>query len=270
MSKIKITENKLKQIVAESVKKVLKEGTSRCPDKYFGGYFFEGLGRDINGNPIYCSEHLPLEAKKMLGWRKSPKYGMRGQADNWKVCHVLDKLGLPRGNDEEEYYNSLDESRVKKTPESINIDGVDYEKTDVKGGGMLHPGFRWKDHETHNPEKSKKFRKRKDGYRYAQSYDGSPRWIHNQLTTESSYDSNGNFDEVGHENDIIDSLLFHIDKMTGPVEKEINFLSGVANSSQYRSSEIGRELINLSLKYCRAVYEFEKELKEMKRTGNYK
>lgn len=164
----------------------------------------------------------------------------------------------------------LKEGKVKKTPESINIDGVDYEKTDVKGGGMLHPGFRWKDHETHNPEKSKKFRKRKDGYRYAQSYDGSPRWIHNQLTTESSYDSNGNFDEVGHENDIIDSLLFHIDKMTGPVEKEINFLSGVANSSQYRSSEIGRELINLSLKYCRAVYEFEKELKEMKRTGNYK
>ena len=66
MSKIKITENKLKQIVNESVKKVLKEGTSRCPDKYFGGYFFESLGRDINGNPIYCSEHLPLEAKKCL------------------------------------------------------------------------------------------------------------------------------------------------------------------------------------------------------------
>lgn len=96
----------------------------------------------------------------------------------------------------------LKEGRVKKIPKSINIDGVDYEKTDVKGGGMLHPGFRWKDHETHNPEKSKQFRKRKDGYRYAQSYDGSPRWIHNQLTTESSYDSNGNFDEVGHENDI--------------------------------------------------------------------
>ena len=80
----------------------------------------------------------------------------------------------------------LKEGKVKKTPESINIDGVDYEKTDVKGGGMLHPGFRWKDHETHNPEKSKLFRKRKDGYRYAQSYDGNPRWIHNQLTTESS------------------------------------------------------------------------------------
>ena len=166
--------------------------------------------------------------------------------------------------------NVLKEGRLKKIPKSINIDGVDYEKTDVKGGGMLHPGFRWKDHEMHNPEKSKQFRKRKDGYRYAQSYDGSPRWIHNQLTTESSYDSNGNFDEVGHENDIIDSLLFHIDKMTGPVEKEIHFLSGLAISSKYRSSEIGRKLINLSLNYCRAVYELEKELKEMKRTGNYK
>lgn len=96
----------------------------------------------------------------------------------------------------------LKEGRVKKIPKSINIDGVDYEKTDVKGGGMLHPGFRWKDHETHNPEKSKQFRKRKDGYRYVQSYDGSPRWIHNHLTNESSYDSNGNFDEVGYKNDI--------------------------------------------------------------------
>lgn len=103
-NKIRLTESKLKQIVAESVKKVLKEGTGRCPDKYFGGYFFEGLGLDGNGNPIYCSEHLPLEAKKMLGWRKSAKYGMRGQADDWVVCHVLDELGLPRGNDEEGYF----------------------------------------------------------------------------------------------------------------------------------------------------------------------
>lgn len=102
--KIRLTESKLKQIVAESVKKVLKESTGRCPDKYFGGYFFEGLGLDGNGNPIYCSEHLPLEAKKMLGWRKSVKYGMRGQADDWVVCHVLDELGLPRGNDEEDGY----------------------------------------------------------------------------------------------------------------------------------------------------------------------
>jgi hypothetical protein len=120
--KIKLTESNLKQIVEESVKKVLKEGTSRCPDKFFGGYFFEGLGRDINGNPIYCSEHLPLEAKKMLGWRKSAKYGMRGQADNWRVCHVLDSLGLPRGNDDEEYYNSLDESVNKVLKESYGYD----------------------------------------------------------------------------------------------------------------------------------------------------
>ena len=229
--KIRLNENKLKQIVNESVKKVLKEGSSRCPDKYFGGYFFEGLGRDINGNPIYCSEHLPLEAKKMLGWRKSAKYGMRGQADSWGVCHVLDELGLPRGNDEEEYYNSLDESRVKKTPKSINIDGVDYEKTDVKGGGMLHPGFRWKDHETHNPEKSKQFRKRKDGYRYTQSYDGSPRWIHNQLTTESSYDSNGNFNAESHNSELREKLTQEVIGLRKYLDKKLDTLNYIATSA---------------------------------------
>lgn len=112
--KIKLTENKLKQIVSESIKNILSE--ARKPkDAYFGGYFFEGIGFDINGNPIYCSEHLPIEAKKQLGWRKSAKYGMRGQADEWVVPHVLKELGLPFGNDnEEEYYNSLNESALKQ------------------------------------------------------------------------------------------------------------------------------------------------------------
>lgn len=106
--KIRLTESRLKQIVAESVKKVLCE--ARKPkDAYFGGYFFEGIGFDGNGNPIYYSKHLPIEVMDMLGWRKSSKWGRCGYATDWDIRHALKKLDLPFGNDEEEYYNSLDE-----------------------------------------------------------------------------------------------------------------------------------------------------------------
>ena len=102
-----ITESQLRDMIAESVKKVLNEAKKAPKDQYFGGYFFEGIGWNINGNPIYYSNNLPLEAKKMLGWRKSKKWGICGQADNWRVRNVLEKLGLPFGNEEDEYYNTL-------------------------------------------------------------------------------------------------------------------------------------------------------------------
>ena len=108
--KIKLTENKLKQIVEESVKNILSEATSRTKDYYFGGYLFVGVGRTKNGVPVYYSDHLPIEVKRQLGGRKSAKYGMYGQADEWTVRHALKELGLPLGNDEQEYYNSLNES----------------------------------------------------------------------------------------------------------------------------------------------------------------
>ena len=78
----------------------------------------------------------------------------------------------------------LNEGRVKKEPKKHIIDGAEYEETDVMGGGMLHPGLRWKDHESHDPEQSKKFRKRKDGYRYVQDYSLNPKWLHKQLTNK--------------------------------------------------------------------------------------
>ena len=107
--KIKLTENKLKQIVAESVKNILSE--ARKPkDAYFGGYFFEGIGFDRNGNPIYSSKHLPIEVMDVLGWRKSSKWGRCGYATDWDIRHALKELDLPFGNDEEEYYNSLNEA----------------------------------------------------------------------------------------------------------------------------------------------------------------
>lgn len=108
-NKIKITENELKQIVAESVKNILSE--ARKPkDAYFGGYFFEGIGFDRNGNPIYSSKHLPIEVMDVLGWRKSSKWGRCGYAADWDIRHALKELDLPFGNDEEEYYNSLNEA----------------------------------------------------------------------------------------------------------------------------------------------------------------
>lgn len=86
--------------VKESVNNVLSE--SRKPQNaYFGGYFFEGVGFDRNGNPIYYSQHLPIEVMDMLGWRKSQKWGRCGYASNWNVCHALEELGLPFGDDEE-------------------------------------------------------------------------------------------------------------------------------------------------------------------------
>ena len=54
---------------------------------------------------------------------------MCGQADEWVVSYVLKELGLPFGNDKEEYYNSLDGtiSEAKKKESKIHtIDGVDY------------------------------------------------------------------------------------------------------------------------------------------------
>ena len=51
-NKIKITENELKQIVAESVKKILSE--ARKPsDKTVGKHTLKGLRYDKNGNPMY-------------------------------------------------------------------------------------------------------------------------------------------------------------------------------------------------------------------------
>lgn len=80
----------------------------------------------------------------------------------------------------------LKEARQKATPRQYNIDGVDYESTNkIRGGGAWHPGFRFKDHESHNPNKLKSFRKRKDGYRYADSYAGRPDDLHKYLTSES-------------------------------------------------------------------------------------
>ena len=107
--KINLNESKLKQIVAESVKNILSE--ARKPkDAYFGGYFFEGIGFDRNGNPIYSSKHLPIEVMDVLGWRKSSKWGRCGYATDWDIRHALKELDLPFGNDEEEYYNSLNEA----------------------------------------------------------------------------------------------------------------------------------------------------------------
>lgn len=84
-------------------------------------------------------------------------------------------------------------NEIKKDRKKFNIDGAEYESASVKRGGATHPGYRWKDHETHNPENSKKYRKRKDGYRYAADYEGKPNTLHKNLTNKLKED----FDPYG-------------------------------------------------------------------------
>ena len=80
----------------------------------------------------------------------------------------------------------LNERKKLSNPKKWNIDGVEYEETNqIKGGGAWHPGYRFKDHESHLPERLKRYRKRKDGYRYAQSYESYPHNLHRNLTIEN-------------------------------------------------------------------------------------
>lgn len=79
-------------------------------------------------------------------------------------------------------------NEIKKDRKKFNIDGAEYESASVKRGGATHPGYRWKDHETHNPENSKQYRKRKDGYRYAADYEGKPNTLHKNLTNKLKED----------------------------------------------------------------------------------
>lgn len=76
--KIKLTESKLKQIVAESVKKVISE--ARKPsDRTVGKHTLKGLRYDKNGNPLYTSDTMSDDEKKNQGWKFSKKHGMYGQ-----------------------------------------------------------------------------------------------------------------------------------------------------------------------------------------------
>ena len=78
MSKIKLTESKLKQIVAESVKNVLSEAR-RPSDKTVGKHTLKGLRYDKSGNPLYTSDTMSDDEKKNQGWKFSKKHGMYGQ-----------------------------------------------------------------------------------------------------------------------------------------------------------------------------------------------
>lgn len=84
-------------------------------------------------------------------------------------------------------------NEIKKDRNKFNIDGAEYESTSVKRGGAKHPGYRWKDHESHDPEISKNYRRRKDGYRYAADYEEKPNTLHKNLTNKLKED----FDPYG-------------------------------------------------------------------------
>lgn len=78
MKKIRITENELKQIISESVKKILKE--ARKPsDRTVGKHTLKGLRYDKNGNPLYTSDTMSDDEKRNQGWKFSKKHGMYGQ-----------------------------------------------------------------------------------------------------------------------------------------------------------------------------------------------
>ena len=76
--KIKLTENKLKQIITESVRNILSE--ARKPsDRTVGKHTLKGLRYDKSGNPLYTSDTMSDDEKKNQGWKFSKKHGMYGQ-----------------------------------------------------------------------------------------------------------------------------------------------------------------------------------------------
>lgn len=95
--KIKLTESKLKQIVAESVKKVISE--ARKPsDRTVGKHTLKGLRYDKNGNPLYTSDTMSDDEKKNQGWRFSKKHGLYGQlSDPTKLSESYGEDFKPHG-----------------------------------------------------------------------------------------------------------------------------------------------------------------------------
>ena len=84
--KIRLTENELKQIVAESVKNILNE--ARKPnDRTVGRHTLKGLRYDKNGNPLYTSDTMSDDEKKNQGWRFSKKHGLYGQLGDPTKLH---------------------------------------------------------------------------------------------------------------------------------------------------------------------------------------
>lgn len=106
-NKIKITENELKQIVAESVRKILSE--ARKPsDKTVGKHTLKGLRYDKNGNPLYTSDTMSDDEKKNQGWKFSKKHGMYGQ--------LSDPTKLSESS------TDINESRKKREPRKGTIE----------------------------------------------------------------------------------------------------------------------------------------------------
>ena len=87
--KIKLTENKLKQIITESVRNILSE--ARKPsDRTVGKHTLKGLRYDKSGNPLYTSDTMSDDEKKNQGWKFSKKHGMYGQLSDPTKLHEND------------------------------------------------------------------------------------------------------------------------------------------------------------------------------------
>ena len=87
--KIKLTENKLKQIITESVRNILSE--ARKPsDRTVGKHTLKGLRYDKSGNPLYTSDTMSDDEKKNQGWKFSKKHGMYGQLSDPTKLHKND------------------------------------------------------------------------------------------------------------------------------------------------------------------------------------
>lgn len=169
--KIRLTESTLKQIVNESIQKVLNEDESNKYDRFWRELMIEMMNvKDLSEKVFNAIQTIEMDDETLFN-------------DAYSLECCVNRLSTLVG-EAKCFYNSINEGRIKKEAKKYNIDGAEYEETDVMGGGMLHPGFRWKDHESHDPEKSKIYRKRKDGYRYAQEYCGNPRRIHNYLANK--------------------------------------------------------------------------------------
>lgn len=177
---IRLTESELKNIIKESVIKILSEGQNDEPN---GTHY---AIHKPSGKILFSWDYSGYDGSELRAFKKDYFYQdlIDMEIDPKNIAILTRNACIKRGIDPSDDLNWTNNivSEAKREPKRFNIGGADYEATNVKRGGAIHPGFRWKDHESHNPEKSKQYRMRKDGYRYAADYAGKPEALHRNLT----------------------------------------------------------------------------------------
>ena len=256
---IKLKEQDLQNIIRESVNRILKESNSVEEDE-----------RDVEeGIDFYTF----IDILKKHGWSYSNNYEKPMNSNGFLNCYVVNAdsnkssdfqtlvqdlkqnavnpsvilVGKRTAQSAPEikhgligvqcrYVDNVYEGRTKKEGKKFNIDGCEYEATSVKRGGATHPGFKWVDNEKHNPERSNRYRKRKDGYRYTADYEGKPNTLHKNLTQ-----MNENYDMARN---IVKQTLTKIFGSTKNIDITLGELINIMENNGYLLKHRPEETIN--------------------------